>query len=52
MESLSLELFVNGVDVALRDAVSGHGGDGLVVGLGDLRGLFQSLSFCNSCSRS
>ena len=52
MESLSLELFENGVDVALRDAVSGHGGDGLVVRLGDLRGLFQSLSICNSCSRS
>ena len=29
------------VDVALRDMVCGHGGDGLVVGLGDLRGLFQ-----------
>ena len=24
----------------LRDMVSGHGGDGLTVGLGDLRGLF------------
>ena len=29
------------VDVALRDMVSGHGGDGLMVGLDDLRGLFQ-----------
>jgi len=29
------------VNVALRDMVSGHGGDGLMVGLGDLRGLFQ-----------
>ena len=27
--------------VALRDTVSGHGGDGLMVGLDDLRGLFQ-----------
>jgi len=24
-----------------EDVVSGHGGDGLMVGLGDLRGLFQ-----------
>jgi len=29
------------VDVAQRDVVSGHGGDGLAVGLVDLRGLFQ-----------
>ena len=29
------------VDVALRDMVSGHGGDGLMVGLGDINGLFQ-----------
>jgi len=28
-------------DVALRDMGGGHGGDGLVVGLGDLEGLFQ-----------
>jgi len=27
--------------VALRDMVSGHGGDGLMVGLGDFSGLFQ-----------
>jgi len=27
--------------VALRDVGSGHGGDGLVVGVGHLRGLFQ-----------
>ena len=26
-----------------EDMVSGHGGDGLAVGLGDLRGLFQTL---------
>jgi len=31
----------NCVDVALRDVVSGHGGDGLMVGLGDLSGPFQ-----------
>jgi len=28
---------------ALGDMVSGHGGDGLMVGLDDLSGLFQSL---------
>ena len=27
------------VDVALRDMVNGHGGDGLMVGLDDLSGL-------------
>jgi len=29
------------VDVALRDMGSGHGGDGLVGGPADLKGLFQ-----------
>ena len=43
VESLSLEVFKNRVDVALRDAVSGHGGDGLVVGPDGHRGLFQPL---------
>lgn len=33
--------------VALRDLVSGHGGRGLVVGLGCLSGLFQQLGFCD-----
>ena len=41
VESPSPEVFKNRVDVALRDVVSGHGGGGLVAGLGDLRGLFQ-----------
>jgi len=41
LESPSLEVFKTHVDVALRDVVSGHGEDGLVVGLGDLRGLVQ-----------
>ncbi len=39
--SPSLETSKKCVDVALRDKVSGHGGDGLMVGLGDLRGLLQ-----------
>jgi len=29
------------VDVALRDMVSGHGGDGVMLGLNDLSGIFQ-----------
>jgi len=29
------------VDVSLRDMVSGHGGDGLMVGLDDVISLFQ-----------
>ena len=41
IEVLSLKVFKNCVDVALWDMVSGHGGSGLVVGLGDLGGLFQ-----------
>jgi len=41
VESLSLEVFMKHRAVALRDVVSGHGGDGLAVGLGDHRGLFQ-----------
>ena len=41
MESLFLEVFKKCVDVALRDMVSGHGGDGLTVELDDLRGLFE-----------
>ena len=40
VESPSLEVLKNHVDVALRDMVSGHGGDGLVVGPGDPSGLF------------
>ena len=39
VESPSLEVFQSHVDVALRDMVSGHGGDGLVVGINDPRGL-------------
>ena len=36
MQSPSLEVFQNRVDVALSDVASGPGGDGLAVGLGDL----------------
>ena len=43
VQSLSLEVFKNCVDVALRDVVSGRGENGLGVGLGDLSGLFQCL---------
>jgi len=41
VESLSLEVFKNHGNVALRDVVSGHGGGGLMVGLRDLTGLSQ-----------
>ena len=36
-----LDAFKKRADVALSEMVSGHGGDGLVVVLGDLSGLFQ-----------
>ena len=41
VESPSLEVFKKCEDLALRAVVSGHGGDGLMVGLADLSGLFQ-----------
>ena len=41
VESPSMEVVQNRVDVALRDVVSGHGGDGLAVGVGDLSGLLH-----------
>ena len=41
VESPSLEVTKKDVDVALRNTVNGHGGDGLVVGLDGLSGLFQ-----------
>jgi len=37
----SLDEFKSSRDVALRDMVSGHSGSEVMVGLGDLRGLFQ-----------
>jgi len=39
VESLSLEVFKKPGDVAITDMVIGHGGDGLMVGLGDLSDL-------------
>ena len=41
VESTYLEVLKNRVDVALRDVVGGRGGDGLLVGHGDPKGLFQ-----------
>ena len=41
VQSPSLEAFQSRVAVALRDVGSGYGGGGLLVGLGDLSGLFQ-----------
>ena len=41
MELLSLEVFKERIDVALREMVSGHGGDGLTVGLDELSDIFR-----------
>jgi len=41
-ESPSLEVFKKSVDVALRNTVTGHGGNGLMIGLGDVSHLFQT----------
>ena len=41
MESLSLEVFKERGDVALRDVVGRHGQGGLMIGLDDLSGLSQ-----------
>lgn len=42
VESLSLEVFKSRLDVTLSDMVSKHGGDGLIVELEDLKGLFRA----------
>ena len=42
VESLSLEVSKKHTDVSLKNMVNGHHGDGLVVGLNDLSGVFQS----------
>jgi len=41
VESPSLEVFKKHVDMTLQDVVYRHGGLGWIVGLDDLRGLFQ-----------
>ena len=41
MASLSLEVLKSCGDVALRNVVSRHGGNGLMAGPDDLGGLFQ-----------
>jgi len=41
VKSLSLGVFKNRVDVALRDVVSGHNGSWLTIGLDDNSGPFQ-----------
>ena len=41
VQSPSLEVLKNRVDVALKDVVSRRGGGRLMVGLGDLNGIFQ-----------
>jgi len=43
-----MEVFRNCGDVALRDVVSGHGGDGLMAGLDALRG-FSTLNDSVDC---
>ena len=48
VESLSLEVFKNHGDVALRDVVSGNGGCGSMVRLDDRKGLFQPSWFYDS----
>ena len=40
MGSPSMEVFKSHGDVAARDTVRGHGGDGLMDGLDDLSSLF------------
>lgn len=46
--SNSQEGFEKRVDDKLSNIVNGHGGDGLVVGLDDLRGLLHSKCFYDS----
>ena len=42
-ESPCQEVFKKCADLALKDVVSGHGGDGLTDRMGDINGLFQPL---------
>jgi len=41
VESLSLEVFKNGVGMVLRDVVGGYGRGGFTIGIDGLSGLFQ-----------
>ena len=41
VESSSLKAFKECLDVTPRDTISGHGGDGLMVGLDDRSDVFQ-----------
>jgi len=43
LQSPSLEIFKKCGDVALRDVVSGYGGDGLMVAVDDISGFFSTL---------
>ena len=52
MQSLPLEVFKICVDVALSDTVSGHGGDGLMVGIGDLSSLSNLNDSVWNCTKS
>jgi len=47
VESPPLKVFKSHEAVALSVMVSGHGGDGTMVGLDDVRGLFQPQRFCH-----
>ena len=47
VDSLSLEVFKNHVDVALRDVVSGHGGGGLTLEVDYLTSLNGSMVLCS-----
>ena len=44
MESLLLKVVNKRVDAALRDMVSEHGGDGLMIGLDDLLEVFSNFN--------
>ena len=52
MESPSLVVVKNHVDVALRNMVGGHGGDGLAIGLDDSNVLFLLFFFSKKSNYS
>ena len=49
VEPPSLEVFKNRVDVALRDMVRGHGGNGLMAGLDDLCSSTMNIQLAEWC---